>query len=138
MPTTESFSHVYLSTSAEPILLSLSPPSPPHLILFPPLPTTHVPARPPRPFLLKSASHRSPHSRTQPPPPPRARSSIPPSPSPSWGWRYRVTGCSSSRPSHAARSTGAPCNEDLAPPCTPYPHSASGRADSGPIPFPPL
>jgi hypothetical protein len=79
----------------EPVLPSLSPPSPPPPDPIPcatgypcpdaPSPATlpSAPMRPPRPFLLKSASHGSPRSRTQLPPPPRARSPIPPSPSPS-------------------------------------------------------
>jgi hypothetical protein len=134
----------------EPVLSRASclPPHP-HLIQFPTSPATHVPARPPRlpspvprctlPGL--SSSNRPPTDLLTP------THSCCPLPCEEvdehhqpawWGWRYRSTDCSSSQPSHDARSIGAPYNEDLAPPHTPYPYSASGRADSALIPLPPL
>jgi hypothetical protein len=86
-----------MRSSLSPVLAALSlvdspvssPLPPPPLLLSAPPPETlsieHFSSpsgqrsmRPPRPFLLKSASHRSPRSRTQPSPPPRARSLIPP------------------------------------------------------------
>jgi hypothetical protein len=124
----------------------------PHPILFPVPPATHVPTRPPRPPSLAprcalpglSSSNRPPTDLLAPAhschhlrvPGPQSHPVHRRRPLPSeevdehhrparWGWRYRIAGCSSSRPSHTTRSMGAPYSEDLVPPRTPYPYSAS-------------